>query len=61
MTHILTILFAFFLLLWFGACSAPPAPSGYGSCYEVQPLCQYPTHPFCACNARNYCQWICTQ
>lgn len=61
MTQLLTLLFALLLLGCCGSCSAPPVTEGYGSCYEVRPLCQYPTHPYCVCNARNYCQWICTQ
>lgn len=61
MTHLWTVLFALFFLFCCGSCTTTPPAEGYGSCYEVQPLCMYPTHPYCACNARNYCQWICTQ
>ena len=34
------------------------ASAGYGSCYEVQPIC-IGTHPVCMCNQNNYCFWAC--
>lgn len=60
-THIITVLFVCFFAAFCGGCSSPKLTEGYGSCYEVRPLCQYPTHPLCVCNANNYCQWICAR
>lgn len=34
------------------------AEAGYGSCYEVQPIC-IGTQPVCMCNQQNYCFWAC--
>jgi hypothetical protein len=36
-----------------------PEPVGYGSCYEVQPICMNGRPPICVCDLQNYCFWAC--
>ena len=32
---------------------------GYGSCYEVKPICAYGQKAVCMCDQTNYCFWAC--
>lgn len=36
-----------------------PEPQGYGSCYELKPLCPPGQDPVCVCNTNNSCNWAC--
>lgn len=50
------ILAVFGFAMWCGY--APTVHAGYGSCYEVPPIC-IGTHPQCMCNQYNQCFWAC--
>lgn len=41
------------------SCAPPPEPTGYGSCYEPEPICLGGTQPVCVCDITNYCAWAC--
>jgi hypothetical protein len=41
------------------ATSSKPAAAGIGGCYELAPMCQWPTHPQCLCTVTQNCFWAC--
>ena len=42
----------------FAVLTSTSSEAGYGSCYEVQPIC-IQGHPACVCDRNNNCFWAC--
>jgi hypothetical protein len=55
----LVIVLGFFALVAVVLSAEPPASAGYGSCYEVRPICMAPQAALCMCDQTNYCFWVC--